>query len=957
MKKIFLPLILFLSVILVSSVLAVTNGTIDSVYKYAWSDKVGWINFAPNNGSQNGSYAGLHISNTAVTGYAWGQSAGWINFSPTQGGVLNNPSGTLSGSAFGEDLGWINFSGVKISCLGQFTGKATGDNVGTINFDCQNCKVVTNWLPTQGCGTHNACSNNQCVSVAGSGVDQCSSDSDCNVEKHNACNAQSQCISVSGSGFDQCQTNTDCSTHHNECNQEQCVAVQGLGVDQCQSNSNCIVEKHNACNNQFQCVVLNGAGQDTCQTNSDCGNVVISQKHNECNLFSQCTLVNGPGTNQCQVNSDCGLPIIVENVIKDITKPVAVAVEPLVENIKKATEVVKEIIKSPEGSLVTKVITTTGVVVAATATVTAVVTATATSATTLVATGTTVFIPSLFDIGLSLIRLWGLLLTGLGIKKRAKNWGTVYDSVTKQPLDPAQVLLKDSDGNVVATAITDIDGRYGFLVPPGTYKIVTKKTNYAFPSEKLAGKSQDEVYNNLYFGEPIAIRNFGEVIAKNIPMDPVKFDWNEFAKKNKTFMKFYSKWDVAIKRFVDFSYGIGFVVAVIAFISVPEPYNSIILGLYLILLLLRIFGLKPKSFGYIIDTTTSEPLSFAIVRVVIPNTSVEVAHKIADAYGRYYCLVPKGQYQVKIERKNKDGSYLAIYTSSIINVSKKGIIKEKFKIDASIPNSHMGPKNTPDIKNNPLPPNMPEQKNLRERSEHLSRQQAGQNPNNDQKLDIDPSLLIHQLKSPLSSMKLSTEMFLDGNFGNLTKEQKEIIQKMHSKSENLMSLVNDLSDINKIKQRFSSFNFSSENVLDLIWNMVALKKEDVDAKKINLKVNEVKMPQIKVDKEKISIALENVFDNAIKYNKSGGVIDISFEDKGGSILIKFLDSGIGIPSADQGNIFSKFFRAQNAKKIDQFGSGLGLFIAKNIIENHHGKIWFESEENKGSTFFIELPKN
>lgn len=935
-KKISILLALILSVISTGFVLAVSNGTIDSIYKYAWSSKAGWINFAPNNGSQINSYSGLNISSTAISGYAFGQNIGWINFAPINGGVSNNSSGILSGYAWGENVGWIDFSNVKISCTGQFEGSATGDNVGIINFDCQNCKVMTNWLPTQGCGTHNECSDNQCVSVAGSGVDQCTTDSECNTEKHNACNNQGQCIVVNGSGPDVCLVDEDCLKYHNECSESQCISVQGLGSDQCQTNDNCDNGKHNACNDQGQCLILDGQGPNTCQTDADCGNVILTQTHNQCNFFGQCVSVDGPGANQCQIDSDCGIVIELPEVINDLIDPIA-------ETIKPVTDEIKKIIISPEGELIAKAIATTGAVVAATATVTTIVT------TTLAATGATMFFPSLLDIGFSIARFWGILLSGLGIRKSSKNWGIVYDSTTKQPLDPAQVLLKDSDGNVVSTAITDIDGRYGFLVPPGTYKMVTRKTNYVFPSESLSGYDRDQIYNNLYFGEPIAIKNYGEVIKKNIPMDSVKFDWNEFAKKNKAFMKFYSKWDVVIKRIVDIFYFFGFIVAFISFIFVPEPYNFIILGFYFFLLFLRIFGLKIKSFGYIIDKNTSEPLSFAIVSVVMPNTSVQVTQKIADAYGRYYCLVPKGNYQVKIEKKNKDQSYSLVYTSPVINVLKKGIIKEKFKIDINNSNSNINPQNPsttlpPVAKNSSVQQNMPDQKNIQNK-----------NTNND-KLDIDPYLLIHQLKSPLASMKISEEMFLGGNFGKLTKEQKEIIERMHDKSENLMSLINDLSDINKVKEKFSSFKFTSENVLDIISNVVSLKKEDINAKKIDLKINGGgNIPKINIDKEKMCIAFENIIDNAIKYNKPKGKIDISFENKNNALIIKFSDTGIGIPAQDKDKIFTKFFRSENAKKFDETGSGLGLLITKSIIENHHGKIWFDSEENKGATFIVELP--
>jgi len=95
---------------------------------------------------------------------------------------------------------------------------------------------------------------------------------------------------------------------------------------------------------------------------------------------------------------------------------------------------------------------------------------------------------------------------------------------------------------------------------------------------------------------------------------------------------------------------------------------------------MNIFGLGPKSSGYIKDKATGTPLSFAIIRVVSPTTNVEVSTKVADKYGRYYCLVPRGKYYVKIEKKNDDGSYALIHTSPVIDASKKGIINQMFTI-------------------------------------------------------------------------------------------------------------------------------------------------------------------------------------------------------------------------------------------------------------------------------------
>jgi len=240
--------------------------------------------------------------------------------------------------------------------------------------------------------------------------------------------------------------------------------------------------------------------------------------------------------------------------------------------------------------------------------------------------------------------------------------------------------LKNLQGKQVASSITDIDGRYGFLAAAGVYQLSARKTNYDFPSAKLTGRMEDEIYNNLYFGEQIEVNSKGMVISKNIPLDPVKFDWNEFAKKNKTFMKFYSRFDFIMRKVSDLFFAVGFAFSLTVFFFAPYPYNTIILLVYLVLLLLRLLGLKPKSFGNVVEKATGIPLSFSVLRIMIASSNTEIGQRVADAYGRYYCLVPKGKYYVKIEKKNSDGSYSLAYTSSIIDASKRGIISKKFQV-------------------------------------------------------------------------------------------------------------------------------------------------------------------------------------------------------------------------------------------------------------------------------------
>jgi hypothetical protein len=135
-----------------------------------------------------------------------------------------------------------------------------------------------------------------------------------------------------------------------------------------------------------------------------------------------------------------------------------------------------------------------------------------------------------------------------------------------------------------------------------------------------------------------------------------------------------------IRGISDSLFIVGFIIAIIALFAAPYPYNIIIMALYLILILLRALGVKPRSYGFITNRETKIPLSFALIRVLTPDSNIEIAHKVADKYGRYYCLVPKGRYYMKIENKNDDGSYSLAHTSPVIDASRKGLINKKFEI-------------------------------------------------------------------------------------------------------------------------------------------------------------------------------------------------------------------------------------------------------------------------------------
>jgi hypothetical protein len=276
------------------------------------------------------------------------------------------------------------------------------------------------------------------------------------------------------------------------------------------------------------------------------------------------------------------------------------------------------------------------------------------------------------------VRLWGLALMGLGIRKRRRPWGTVYDSVTKRPIDPAYVTVKDTEGKTVAEAITDMDGRYGFLLHDGTYYISVKKTNYEFPSEKMEGKSFDELYNNLYFGGPVTVTS-GQVLDKNIPMDPKGFDWNEEAKKKLNAFSFHSKnekwWSLAS----NYIYGFGFLVSAVTVAVHRSAYNVTMMLLYAAVIAFLYFISKNKRLGHVTDSSTHMPLSYAIMRVTAADHETVLRSAVCDVRGRYYCIVPKGQYYVDIEKKNLDGSYSKAYISSLIS-SNTGVLNQDFAV-------------------------------------------------------------------------------------------------------------------------------------------------------------------------------------------------------------------------------------------------------------------------------------
>ena len=222
------------------------------------------------------------------------------------------------------------------------------------------------------------------------------------------------------------------------------------------------------------------------------------------------------------------------------------------------------------------------------------------------------------------------------------------------------------------------------------------------------------------------------------------------------------------------------------------------------------------------------------------------------------------------------------------------------------------------------------------------------------------SLASHQLRTPLTSIKWYAELLLEEKEGKkLGAEERDFVKEIHGGNERMVELVNDLLNVSRIEtgKKFTIEKKSNE-IIPIIKQ--AIKEHEIVAQQKNIEIIcEKKIDEkiiLLVDKEKILQVFHNFISNAIKYSSEGKKIYVGCDEEKDRYVFHVKDEGEGIPKDQQDKIFQKFFRASNVILTGAEGTGLGLYIAKSIVEGHEGKTWFESEENKGTTFFVSLPK-
>lgn len=217
------------------------------------------------------------------------------------------------------------------------------------------------------------------------------------------------------------------------------------------------------------------------------------------------------------------------------------------------------------------------------------------------------------------------------------------------------------------------------------------------------------------------------------------------------------------------------------------------------------------------------------------------------------------------------------------------------------------------------------------------------------------SVAAHQLRTPLSAIKWTVRMILDGDVGSINEEQKELLEKTYISNERMIRLINDLLNVSRIEEGRLLYNQEEVQIEDVLEGVVNASQEILRNKNIKLKVEKKELPKVIIDKEKMGLVIQNLLENAVKYTHQGGKIKISLDNDEKNVIFKIEDSGVGIPKDQQDRIFTKFFRAENVTRMETDGTGLGLYTTKNIIQAHKGEIWFESEENKGTTFYFKIP--
>ena len=216
------------------------------------------------------------------------------------------------------------------------------------------------------------------------------------------------------------------------------------------------------------------------------------------------------------------------------------------------------------------------------------------------------------------------------------------------------------------------------------------------------------------------------------------------------------------------------------------------------------------------------------------------------------------------------------------------------------------------------------------------------------------SIASHQLRTPLSAIKGYTSMVMEGSYGSVSDREKEALTYIYDANERLIKLVNDLLDLSRMDRGTLEFELTPSNLNEIIRGVINTLSNQARQKQIEIVYAQHSLPPVMIDASKLTEAMMNLLDNAIKYT-SNGSITIRTRVHGDHVYVRIIDTGIGLTKEEQRMVFNKFERGHKAQYHSD-GAGLGLYFAKRILEAHNGNLAVESKgRGKGSEFILEIP--
>lgn len=218
------------------------------------------------------------------------------------------------------------------------------------------------------------------------------------------------------------------------------------------------------------------------------------------------------------------------------------------------------------------------------------------------------------------------------------------------------------------------------------------------------------------------------------------------------------------------------------------------------------------------------------------------------------------------------------------------------------------------------------------------------------------SLASHQLRTPLSAINWYSEMLLDRDSGPINDKQKDYLEEIYHSSKRMSNLVGELLNVSRIELGTFAIQPEPTDIVAIASSVIdEISHGTAGQKKKIVEDYDKNMGLINLDHDLMRIILQNLLSNSVKYTSDGGIITLAIKKSGSRMFISVTDNGYGIPISQQPRIFERFFRADNVRDKDTDGTGLGLYMVKEIVERSGGKIWFTSQENKETAFYISIP--